>query len=171
MSRKFLIKKGILPVLAVGALGLVAVGCGGGQDETTTAAQITIKRGSLPKAQFIKQADAICTTGREEWEKAFRNFLRNNNNANEVSKSEELALAKVAVSGVLEPVFKKEIARIRALGAPAGDEERVGAILTGIQQGLEEGVSSPINFIRTTKSLDRATKLSNAYGFTACGRP
>jgi hypothetical protein len=55
-------KRLILAICGVLAIALVTAGCGGGDDETTA---------TLTKAQFIKQADGICSAAEDELDSKF----------------------------------------------------------------------------------------------------
>ncbi len=68
------------------------------------------------------------------------------------------------------PVVEERIAAIRKLGAPAGDEEEVAAMLTGQEEGIEE-VKRLKTFVEgddLRKYFAQSTKTFEDYGLAAC---
>ncbi|CAN5171027.1 hypothetical protein BH24ACT23_BH24ACT23_02540 [soil metagenome] len=68
------------------------------------------------------------------------------------------------------PALEAEVAAIRALGAPEGDEEEVKAILTATEEGIAEIESDPRALLDgVPKALRRAERLARDYGSRQCG--
>ncbi len=134
-------------------LVLVAAGCGGGGSTTTTSA-------SLSKAQFIKQADAIC----EQADKAQIVALTT---ATKGMSSQQLkspaVQAEVGEKG-LQPLLV-EAEEIAELGAPQGDEAKIAAIVEGIEKAVEKSEGNPTVI---EVSFAPVNKLAALYGFKAC---
>jgi hypothetical protein len=139
--------------LAIAAVGLVLIGAGcGGGDNTPT------------KAEFIKQADAICTKAHDSLEKAFnQSFAGKQPSQAELNKfaREELA-----------PTVQGEIDDVRNLDPPSGDEGEIEAITDAAQSGVDKikadpAVLSPqVNF----DPLGENHRLARAYGMKECSK-
>jgi hypothetical protein len=118
--------RGLISTGAV--LTCVLAGCGGGGTSTRTTA-------SLPKAQWLKKASAICVEGTKEMGKldaeAWKKYDPSHQNPTP-------ALAdKVAFA--LLPARETELRRIRALGLPQGDEAFVEKMLKAWGEGIRRG--------------------------------
>lgn len=132
-----------VPIMALisAALMLVAVGCGGGDDSTTS---------SLTKAQFIKQADAICKKADAARLKAL---------------SETTGSQLEVLSAAMQPI-QKQAEEIAALGAPSGDDEEIDAIVTEMEKGVEQAEKGGNANIE--KAFVKVDQLSGQYGFKVC---
>jgi hypothetical protein len=124
------------------AIALILAGCGG-SDSTAS---------SLTKAQFIKQADAIC------------------------AKTDKAVLAAISEAGVgerkvliagLQPV-QKEAEEISALGAPSGDEEAIAAIVAGIEAAVRKAENTSLPAAKG--AFAKVDALSAKYGFDDCAK-
>lgn len=152
--------KASLSALAVlVALAALVAGCGGG-DDTTDEATVT-----LTKTEFIKQGDAICKEANEENEAEAEEYAEENGFTLEKASKDEL---EEAVADVLVPSLEKQAEELDALGAPEGDEETVEAIVTALEDSTAEIEDDP-GLIFSGKSLEKANKLAENYGFKVCG--
>lgn len=141
-------------------LGLVA-GCGGSDDEGGEE--------TLTKAEFIKQGDAICRQGNEEIEEGFDSFAKENGIAKNQEPNKEQS--REIVVTVIIPGVKQQGEEIRALGAPAGDEDQVAAILDSLDEGIEEAEADPESlFEEKTDPFGEANQRAKAYGLKVCGQ-
>ncbi len=139
-------------------VALLIGGCGGSSDSSSGP--------TISKAVFIKKADAVCQGSIERIEKAFVAYLRKSGKGTHPGKAAEEEL----VGKVLVPSVKREVKELRALGAPSGDEDRVGAIVEALEEGVETAESDPK---AVTASSDVvfgiASRLAKEYGLEACG--
>jgi len=146
-------------IVAVIAAALFAVGCGGSDDSDSSAS-------SISKAEFIAKADAICKKGTERMQVAIAKVLKDQPNITKVSKDEQLAI----VTKVMVPSVSREVKELRALGVPDGDDERVDAMITALEEGVETAERDPEV---VTKSSDAifgiASRIGGEYGLTVCG--
>ena len=146
-------------IVAVIAALLVA-GCGGGGDSSGSSAD------SISKEEFVAKADAICKDGTERLQAAIGRILKDQPNITKVSQAEQEKI----VTTVLVPNVSKEVKELRALGAPDGDEERVDAMVTALEEGVETAERDPQ---AVTKSSDAifgiASRIAGEYGLTTCG--
>jgi hypothetical protein len=140
-----------LALTAVLALGAIAAGCGGSDDDSSTS--------SLTKAEWIAKADAICQQGNQQTEQAAKQQFGNQKpTAPEVQQF---------VTETALPGTQDQIDKIRALGAPSGDEDRVNHILDTVQADIDQAESSgDVN----EHSFDDANALARQYGLKVCGQ-
>lgn len=145
-------------LIALFLLTVAAAGCGGSNDEGQTT--------SLTKAQFIKQANAICLQTKERSVTAFREYSQ----THAVPSSGPGLAAKAAdlIENIFIPIYDEQIEKIGALEAPSGDEEKVDAILAAMREGIEGARREPLPFIRESAALNHASQLAVAYGLPEC---
>jgi hypothetical protein len=132
---------------------------GGGKEKTPHSS-------SLSKAEFIKQADAICTREKTKGLQAMGAYVKQHQGATtEQAKAE---LIGEAVQKVFLPSIQSQVNQIRALGAPAGDEQEVEALLDALEEAVEkasEGAASSANF---AQAFTGSAKLAREYGLSGC---
>jgi hypothetical protein len=149
-------------IVAVGALALVAVGCGSSDDSTTDSGE------ALTKAEFIKQGNAICKEGNAEIESGFEEFSEENDLAENKEPTE--AELTEASETILIPAVSKQLEELRALGTPEGDEGEVDELLTNAEEVLEEGEEDPASLANEDSGgFADVNKEARAYGLTVCG--
>jgi hypothetical protein len=146
--------------LCSAGLALVPSGCG---DEGSTADTIS----AIPKASFVKQANAICARTNQELTEVSEDFSKEKN------LSEKTPPTEAQVGELVElalPVIRRQVEEIRALGAPAGDEERVNEILSAAEEAIEKGARDP-NAIYGAGggAFAKANRLATDYGLEQCG--
>ncbi|HEY3491345.1 MAG TPA: hypothetical protein VGK43_00235 [Solirubrobacterales bacterium] len=151
-------KKALLALVALVALGAFVVGCGSG-DETTDE---TV---TLTKAEFIKQGDAICEKGNDQSEKEAEEFAEENGFTLEKASDEQL---EEAVSEVLVPNLNQQAEELDALGAPEGDEEQVEEIIVSLE-GAAEDIDDDPSAVFEGEVLEEPGELAQDYGFKVCG--
>ena len=147
-----------LRLLAVAALLTAASsGCGGGSS-----------RGGLSKAEFIDKADAICTTGRAQIKR--------------LPKPKTYAELPAYIRRGL-PIQEHDIAEIRKLKAPGGDEREVDLLLDLVDRtneaierlgaAVERGDAAQANLAHAeyVRANEDATRRAERYGFRVCGQP
>lgn len=152
--------KFIAVLAAVAAILMIVVGCGGGDDSSSDSSSIT-------KAQFVKQADAICEKGNKENEAEFEEFAKENGLSEK--KEPTKAQQEEAISEIVAPSVQKQIEEIDALGAPEGDEKQIEAMVAAVEEGVEEIESDPTTLLEGKNPLGKGSKLAKEYGLKACG--
>jgi len=144
-----------LGLLALGlAAGLVAAGCGGSDDNSTST------EAALTKAPFVQKGNAICKAGNQKINQAF----------NQIQGSPTQAQAEQVVTTTVIPSIQGQIDDIRNLGIPSGDETQVNKILNDAQSALDQVKKDPS--LITQNGADpfaQANKEASAYGLTVCG--
>lgn len=138
------------------AAGMAGCGNGGSGAEGTA---------SLTKAQFLKQANAICKKTYREINQTYGEFSRaGENSASEARRNQE-------AERIVPPALNKVVSALHALGAPGGEGQRVEKLLTSYEEGIEAGEEDPLA-LRGTKgefALEGAYEKLWAYGLTGCG--
>jgi hypothetical protein len=143
----------IVTAMLVGglAIGLIAAGCGDDDDGDEAA--------SLTKEEWIAQADEICAQGNEEiGQQAGEVF-----GGGPPSAAEERRFAEE----VVVPNIEEQVADVKALSPPEGDEEQVDAIIAAAEEGLAQAEENPLAI--NEDALDEATQLMAEYGSKVCG--
>lgn len=174
-------------LIAALALGAIAVGCGADEDEgggeATSAAGTgvgsesnsqaggngqsggAVEASSLSKEEFVKQANAACKRESKDLFAEINAYFAKN----QTGGSEEERIAKT-IKATMAPVVEAEIAVVRELGAPAGDEAEVEAMLAAQEAGLER-----LARLKRAKDLGsgealfgEGAELLRAYGLEDC---
>jgi hypothetical protein len=146
-----------LALLAMALLAvLVAVGCGGSDNSASTP---------LTKAEFIKQADALCVKGSEEIKAEAATSMKASESGKKGASQAQFTLVE---EKVLFPGFQREVEEVRALGAPNGDGSQVSKILDAFEKGIEEVEEKPVTFLSGESPLSKPSGLADKYGFKAC---
>lgn len=138
------------------ALILALGGCGSGGGESTAA---------LTKAQFLGKANAICRKAYREINQTYGVFShRNENTTTEAVRNRE-------AERIVPPALNKVVRKLRALGAPGGEEERVDKLLATWEEGIKTGEEDPIALrgIEGRFAFEKAYEGLWAYGLTGCG--
>jgi hypothetical protein len=150
-------------ILGALAAGLIAAGCGSDDNNDKQSFGTSVgsaSTASLSKAEFVSQANAICQTSNQELDQAGQALGQN-------PTPEEL---NSFVTDNVVPTIQKQLDAIRSLGAPAGDEQTVNAILAAADTGLQNLEADPT--LITTSGGDpfsQANQLADDYGLTVCG--
>jgi hypothetical protein len=143
-------------VAAAVAAALLVAGCGGDSSSAD----------SISKEEFIAKADVICKKGTERMQAAIGVVLKDQRNLAKVSKADQEKIVKT----VMVPSVSREVKELRALGVPDGDDERVDAMITALEEGVETAERNPEV---VTKSSDAifgiASRIGGEYGLAVCG--
>lgn len=152
-----------IPLLtALLTVPLLATGCGGGGDSTTSADEITVETGSLSKAAFIKRADAVCEANRKQFDLKYTIFIKTKLR----NGDKEHVLQAELVDTVVVPSYGKDVEEIIALGAPSGDEKEVTSFLKTLQKRLEELHENPSEL--SNEMFAKPAELATKYGLDGC---
>lgn len=162
-------KRLIALLLGVLAIALVA-GCGSGGDDTSgTSSESGESASSLTKAEFIKQADAICEEGNKSVGVEAEEFAEEN----EIDiEKPTTAQQEEVVSDVVAPAIREQAEKIDELGAPGGEEDEVAEIVAAVESGADEAEATPDVIVegKGAGPFEEANKLATAYGLKVCGR-
>jgi hypothetical protein len=168
MGRGEMKKSRLIGLFAVLAAAIVVIGgCGNSEDAAGTTAASEQTTPELTKAQFVKQANAICAKGNEELNKGFQRFLKQHN-VPEGQPPSPKQLGEVAET-IVVPVVGNQIEEIRALGAPSGEEEQVETFLAAAEAGVEKSEKEPKSLLNAKGSpFEKANELARESGLRAC---
>jgi len=109
--------------LVVGIFSVaVGTGCGGGDDEATAE--------TLTRAEFVKQANAICKKANYKRRLALYAFFEKHGGIENPDSYEEL------VNDLYLPEVKDMIDAVAALDPPPGDQAEVDAIMDAFEDGV-----------------------------------
>ncbi len=150
-------------IAAVIAAAIIGAGCGGGSDDSSSVS-------SISKKAFIVKADAICQKSSERMQAQLFKVLRKDK-VNGKLKKPSLADNEKFIVTVLVPSLKQEIGELKALGAPEGDEERVGEIVKALEEGLETAEADPEGVAAGSSDMvfGIPSRLAGEYGLEVCG--
>jgi outer membrane murein-binding lipoprotein Lpp len=153
-------KRLIVLLAGVLAIGLIVAGCGSSDDSDSTS--------SLTKAQFIKQADAICEEESDAIEAETKAYAEENGIPIDKEPSDEVK--EDLVTEVIVPNVEGQAEKIAALGAPSGDEDRVDEIIEGIETAAAETSDDPSAVISGGEgAFADVNQLAEDYGLEVCG--
>jgi hypothetical protein len=169
-------RAGTMPALV--ALALVIAGCGGDDGSVTTDASALVPS----KRDYIVQADTICGRTTQRIETEAEVGLGIDSSDFTVKPSGEIVFkpgrapsaARVQRFGteVVVPALRDQLADLRGLTPPRGDEETVAEIYDTAEQGLETLAADPTAFndrAFVRRQLSQARSLARRYGFFDCG--
>ncbi len=160
---------------AVAAITAIGMGCGGGDDSSSASGSAangsSTVASSGSKAEFIKEAEALCLQKRQGSFEKIGAYEKKH-------RSEGLppiVLGQKAIRAVVLSTIGAEIAGLRALEPPADEAEEVEALLATLQTTLEKARSrteklaaedAPAAIISTTFHVPN--KELKAYGLPGC---
>lgn len=129
-------------------------GCGSGDDAGAEPAS-----SATTQAEFIDQGDAILCTKSEAVDHAMTTT-----DFDSASNSE---LKGFVFDGVL-PAVETAYDGLASIPVPAGDEDQIEAVLTGLSNAIETTKSNPAQLITGPDPFAKADALITAYGLTGC---
>ncbi len=149
----------LLGGMAIACL-LVVGGCGSGDgsdsSSSTSTATVTIEVSSISKAEFIKKAGAICSTGIAKVGEVVNEALQNESSVRPV---EDAVL----------PVAEGWVDEISALGAPKGEKGKIEAFLSALQADLERAKLKPsASLDQFAADFKKSGDLARNYKIEAC---
>jgi hypothetical protein len=171
--------RGLAAALAVVLVALS--GCGGGDEEGGSAAA-DVDLPAPSKRDYIVQADTICAQAEQglqtEAEIAFgigaSDFTVAPSGKIIFKPGRRPANAEIRAFGedVVIPRLREQLAELRALTPPAGDERRIAVVYDTAETGIDELAADPARFNdegSVARALSRARGAARSYGFFDCG--
>ena len=135
-------------------------GCGGGDDGSSTY-PAGVSR-PIAKVRFLAEADRICHSTNARIEAAADGLVTGR-------REPPPAEVRRVVLRIVVPTLRSEVDAIRALGAPAGDEAQVKAILAATEHGIRQIEADPVGVLDgPPPALREAGRLAQAYGSSEC---
>ena len=160
--------------LVAGVVGLMLIaGCGGGGDSSTAAAggaaDATNASDSttLTKAEFTKQADAICASAKEEREAALADYSRKVQEASggTANPSVERKVATAMIDESLLPSIQDQLKQIEDLGVPSADQKEIAKMLNTLAVAVNDLEQRGAEALLTGQRLADFQTEAKAYGF------
>lgn len=151
--------KRLLAMLAAGVALALAAGCGGGGDDDGPT-----------RAEFIKEADAICQQSIKSVQNEFLVFAKKK--AKSGASEQELAAARGEFAETIYlPGLETRLEELEALDLPDQGEEKVSAYLDTLSAAVEEGQDDPETLLGEggTHQLQKASERAQAAGLKVCG--
>ena|GEM_PF-1580182 len=140
------------------------VGCGGGDDSSSTSgAQPVARVGDVSRVEFISGAEAICATYKQERLNAAENFQ-----AEEAERSaDEQQEADAKLSDYYLQSLAQELEELEKLEVPKGDAPKINRILRIMAREIEEGEDSDFQDLIAQDPFLPFEEAAKAYGI-AC---
>lgn len=134
---------------------LLLAGCGSGGTSSETAAALT-------KAQYVKQADAICAKVEKRQLKLVGAFQKLHLKQ---SPSSELKLVRFA--GI--PPLDTQAEELAALSPPTTEAKEASAFIKAFEAGVAEAEKNPGLLLKINQDpFAKARALASSYGFKVC---
>jgi ABC-type Fe3+-citrate transport system substrate-binding protein len=146
------------------AIALVVAGCGSSSNDDSSSSTTA----SLSKAEFVKEANAICTKGGKSINAEFEEFSKENNLSQ--TKAPPKQVQEEAVEQILIPSIRRQVDEVKALGTPEGDEGELQEAIAAQEEVIEEGEEDPVTLLEGESAKQKeANKMARDYGLTVCG--
>jgi hypothetical protein len=159
----------VVALFALLAVVLIAAGCGGGGSSSSSTSGSTTESdsgGEAPtKADFIKEADKICTDDEDELNQEINAFAKEKG----ISKTEEPAkdLQIELFHNLVLPNIAKQAEELAELTPPEGDEATIEDLTDTLTE--EVAAAEEESGLPGDTTLKGATDKAKAYGFKSCG--
>jgi hypothetical protein len=119
----------IIGVVAAAVIGAALVaGCGSGSDASS----------EVTKAQFTKEAEAICAERKKDWDAEAAAFTKEAEAEGEISFQESRERTDEFLSTTIIPILEDELTALEELDVPEGDEAKVEKMLKSRSRGIQE---------------------------------
>jgi hypothetical protein len=183
--------RGIGAALIVALLALAAVGCGGGGGSSTSSSSPAGESASstttsstsseapasststseLTKAEFAKQANAICKLGSEQIHGEEKPFFNRNN-----IKSKATATKKQGEEFITEVVagsLQAQAEGLSALDVAPAQKSELTALVNGIEQVVKAAEEDPSSILKEVPGgpLAEVNKVATAFDIAECTQP
>lgn len=149
----------ILVIVGMALGGALIGGCGGEDD---ASADVT-------KAQFVKEAEAICADRKKEWEAVVDVFIKENEakvkkTGKATSTKEGREKSQEILDKSLLPLLQGEQEELEALESPEADEAKVEEMLQKRAEGIETLEDEGVNALSSDETFGTFDKDAKAYG-------
>ncbi|HEX2391345.1 MAG TPA: hypothetical protein VHI77_00345 [Solirubrobacterales bacterium] len=150
--------------LVASLLMALLAGCGGGG---AGGADTASNAPALSKAEFVKQADAICEKAHEAVKSRFAAYQQELglSEGQWTPKDEEAAMTKIII-----PSLQEQAKAIDQLGVPKGDEPSVALLVKALEEVADEGVEDPLSILGE-EAWSNAGSAAKRLQLKVCSRP
>jgi len=133
------------------ATAVAIAGCGGGGSDET-----------LTKAEFTKQANAICKKSADRRNKVISDFVQQADPKDDPEKQQE-ELVQAAL-----PTYETAAQQIDELAAPEGDDKKVQEIVEAMEGAVKRAEADPQTALVTNAAFKKPDQLAESYGLDDC---
>lgn len=137
--------------LVMGLLAAVAIagGCGGGGDGGGDASEST-SANAITKAEFVKQAEAICARAVKKRDAAVKEILKAEGETGEAAPADQRDQFINLISEAVVPPMTQMNEELDELGTPEVGGAKIDAMVQGFASGLAEIEANPAIVIKAT---------------------
>lgn len=125
-----------------------------------------IRTSALAKDEFLERAEAACNRAKGGLLQKSGQYMEKHSSAGKP----EAEVTAGMIQAVLLPSIEKEIAAIRRLGAPEGDEETIEAALVAEEEAIEK--VRRLDSVRSNEDFEKpfadSSRQLRDYGFESC---
>jgi hypothetical protein len=139
----------IVALIAVAGLALLG-GCGSSGED------------SLSKAEFEKKAGAICDEAEEKRAKVVSGLVQEADPNGDVQAQQEQVIHKAL------PTYEEAASKIADLGAPEGQQEKVDALVSAMEEAAEKALADPHTAVVSNIFFRKADQLAQEYELSGC---
>lgn len=161
-----------LLIISAAALAVIGIVAGCGDDDSGASNGPTVTTSSLSKEQYVERANEVCKRRNEQLSDEITAYVKKTQKENpDASRSETFTGA----AEITLAAFQDTVDSLRGLGAPEGDEDELGELLTEMQRGVDTleqqlpeettRLDQANGFFRTLKS---AGAMARRYGIGTC---
>lgn len=145
-----------LLTFVAGLVAMIATGCGGNS--------------SLTKAEYVKQADAICKKAEKNKKGKIEAFLQKNapTPGKKLSLEEEAKFATDFTIRAVLPSLRTEADELDGLDSPSNEGERANAIIEGFDEMVRKLEDNPAIIAIKPDPFEKVARMARDYGFQTC---
>lgn len=132
------------------AIGVFSVGCGSSSEQTLT------------KAEFEKQASAICKEAEAKRGKIITGLLEKIDPNGNVQAQQEQLIKKAM------PTYEDAAQQIDDLGAPEGQEDKVAGLVEAMEEAAQKSTADPHTAVISNVFFRKADKLAQEFKLSGC---
>jgi hypothetical protein len=158
IRRYFLFKLRDILLLLLASVAVLAIGCGGDEDESAA------KGPPLSKAEFVQSANEICARGQRESQRWLDDYTKRTPQDQPQAEFN----SDVIKEGFL-PTVRKVNDRIEELSPPDGDEDQIEAFLGANREAVETAEEKDVSAeLEVDPAFKEPGKLARDYGISEC---
>jgi len=147
------------------AAAAAVAGCGGG-DSTSSSSSSSRYPALIPRAQFVKQAKAICEAEKKKVGDEMNAFYERR--AQETGESIGLVGAVEAIPEVIVPSLQGELEELESIRLPKGEAYEAEAVWQTLRTVLHEVEAEGIYAWRSAKLLPPFRNRAKPFGLQYC---
>jgi hypothetical protein len=139
---------------------MIAIGCGGSDDNSSDSDSSSDSASAPTKAEFISQADDICGKANKELQtEIHKQFGTKTPNKADAAKFTEDSII---------PNLEQQLSDLQALTPPDGDDPEVGEVFSTLGKDIDALKADPASSL-SPDAMKESGQKAEAYGFDNCG--